>query len=714
MSEQSDTISRIDEQSQTTGRIDEQSETISRIDEQRAGVAGAPPERFRLGVLFVHGIGQQARGQTLVEMGEPIARWLRRWITADHTDETEIAGYGTAVSIDRAVIVVGGASPSHVILTVGSHEPPIRWLLAEAWWAESFHPARFGDLGRWGLIIGPWMVASHLYLVGHRVRLSRRAIMKAWERHPMDAAVLLIVWAVGGLIGLAILIATAIISIALELFAFALLIVAFLPIPWLRGAILNFQRGLANGLGDSYVLVRSPFQFAAMAETVRREATWLADRCDKVAVVAHSQGAAVAFEALRYPEKRPRNLSQLVTFGQGLRKLRALRTLDAQAYRESAPWFWWLTAATAVAVLFAVLISPDALCEVVSCANRVPGGVGKVLTDASKGMLVAGGPSDTADVVASFAAQVVSTWPLATAFVAAIAVICALQFGIAQSAKHREAEVERELGRELEDMGLGSAFQWTDIYASADPVPNGPLFQDEVEGKLEMHRVRNEGSTMLDHTSYWGNATQFVSLVALRLAEAAGMPLSRLRGGDPSRITDAAERRERRVELLTIVRIIAGVGWIVIVASQGFALDERAAVLLSVVTTSLLPFVSVDATTWPPAVLAVLGAAFYAALAFAWYVLARLIWGVVVNEDERRFFQRHAVNDTPIAWIALVIWMTMGFLAVIGGTLYLANAWWTGAFLVAMALLVYVFQFYLREASRQSDVAAEGVPVSSL
>src|ERR1700750_3160281 len=36
-----------------------------------------------LGILFVHGIGQQRRGETLVEFGEPLAEWLRRWKNHD-------------------------------------------------------------------------------------------------------------------------------------------------------------------------------------------------------------------------------------------------------------------------------------------------------------------------------------------------------------------------------------------------------------------------------------------------------------------------------------------------------------------------------------------------------------------------------------------------------------------------------------------------------
>ena len=42
-----------------------------------------PPQRqprHALGVLFVHGIGTQPRGDTLVRFGEPVVAWLSRWL----------------------------------------------------------------------------------------------------------------------------------------------------------------------------------------------------------------------------------------------------------------------------------------------------------------------------------------------------------------------------------------------------------------------------------------------------------------------------------------------------------------------------------------------------------------------------------------------------------------------------------------------------------
>ena len=40
-------------------------------------------ERYDLGVLFVHGIGQQVRGQTLTAWADPVIRWLQLWLGRD-------------------------------------------------------------------------------------------------------------------------------------------------------------------------------------------------------------------------------------------------------------------------------------------------------------------------------------------------------------------------------------------------------------------------------------------------------------------------------------------------------------------------------------------------------------------------------------------------------------------------------------------------------
>jgi len=112
----------------------------------------------------------------------------------------------------------------------------------------------------------------------------------------------------------------------LLLAALAVLIpTALLPIPQLRELLLTLQLKIASTLGDSYMLVSRPIEAASIVGQVRRDLEWLAKHCNVVAVVAHSQGGAVAHKALQ--RGAPSNLGLLFTFGSGLKKLEQLEHL---------------------------------------------------------------------------------------------------------------------------------------------------------------------------------------------------------------------------------------------------------------------------------------------------------------------------------------------------------------------------------------------------
>ena len=78
---------------------------------------------------------------------------------------------------------------------------------------------------------------------------------------------------------------------------FAFYPLALLPIAALRTFASAVQRLLTATLGDSYVLVTSPVRTAAILSGLRRDLEWLAPQCDKIAIVAHSQGAALTLPA---------------------------------------------------------------------------------------------------------------------------------------------------------------------------------------------------------------------------------------------------------------------------------------------------------------------------------------------------------------------------------------------------------------------------------
>ena len=105
---------------------------------QSAPPASGQAAEFELGVLFVHGIGEQQQYSTLARFGGALQRWLRRW-EEGRRDEAPYGRVAPPPVVD--VIAVdphpdgadGQKQPAHAEVAVGSDK---KWLLAEAWWAN--------------------------------------------------------------------------------------------------------------------------------------------------------------------------------------------------------------------------------------------------------------------------------------------------------------------------------------------------------------------------------------------------------------------------------------------------------------------------------------------------------------------------------------------------------------------------------------------------
>jgi hypothetical protein len=77
---------------------------------------------------------------------------------------------------------------------------------------------------------------------------------------------------------------------------------------------------------------------AAMRTQVARDLRWLQGRCEKVAVVGHSQGAAIAHQVLKNGDYRPESLRAFITIGQGISKLHLLQRSAAYIVLAVIPW----------------------------------------------------------------------------------------------------------------------------------------------------------------------------------------------------------------------------------------------------------------------------------------------------------------------------------------------------------------------------------------
>ena len=102
--------------------------------------------------------------------------------------------------------------------------------------------------------------------------------------------------------------------------------------------------------------------------------------------------------------------------------------------------------------------------------------------------------------------------------------------------------------------------RWVDIYASADPVPNGKTKVADDQGfkSIEIH---NLGSIFDDHTAYWDNRDGFVLRVARICAQTANSPLS----DELPCIPDFVDKHAAwRVSFLQMATWSASALWIVI------------------------------------------------------------------------------------------------------------------------------------------------------
>lgn len=469
-----------------------------------------------------------------------------------------------------------------------------RWRLAEGWWAEAFTTPAFGDLALWSFAVLPWTLVAHMVTRFHA----------AWRPRPSSrqATLPVLAW-----LHRPVAIATASLRLLLAVLVAPLLAVAVLlivalgalPITTLRRAAGALQRGLAVTIGDSFVLLASPTKARAIVHGVEERLQWLSRECGRVVVVAHSQGAVVAHRAIE--GARPDNLDRLVTFGSGQAKL-----ADLEALRHSgAHRLVW----AAPAGLVAMGLAAWKTIEGVRVGTDDPWIAGTIL-----GLTGAG------------------------------ALVVAL----------RAAAHANRLGTDVSVLGAEKG--WLDLYASHDPVPNGPLFTTDVACATS-RRILNRASVLRDHSSYWTNSEEFVATIAA-VAAAAGGQVTAPPGTTAGLVAAIAPARRRwRIRWLRAARVL-----VVALASYSLwrdwdRLDLVGARALSVAVRvlDLLPFAPVgSATIRAAATDQWVGVASVGAAAVLGYAVLLAIWTWWDRDDTRRFLARGRYRFLEPAFVTLL------------------------------------------------------------
>jgi hypothetical protein len=400
-----------------------------------------------VGVLFVHGAGDHGVGATLIEFGEPLVAWLDGWLSKGEEAATSAGDKARAGAAQILVREADPAAPAHaaVNLQAEGDGPAHLWLLAEARWDEAFTPPAFKQVLLWALSVVPWTVLTQF--IGPLLDQSRLLRPDLFEIARFFWNIL-----VSTLLAL-------VVAVVLQIVALAILVLSIIPLDPVRELVGRLQRFASSSVGDLYMVLMSPIQRAALTSAVQRDIDWLRQQgCDRIAVVAHSQGGYVAYQALADPWFRP--VEQFITFGSGL-----IRLVESEQARRKG----WLIPALVGVIggLLAIRFAPDGIL-----------GTFELTEKHQAGALV-------------FAIGLVMT----------IGLIIAI----------RRYTLERE---RVPDLPV--PIPWVDYITHEDPVLNG-LPVDRLPTRVIKIEVQNRASVVADHGSYWQNADQFVARVATRL-----------------------------------------------------------------------------------------------------------------------------------------------------------------------------------------------------
>ena len=281
----------------------------------------------RVGVVFVHGIGQQAESDAIREFGGHLLRWLREWHEAREQP----------LEVERSVLSYGdrGEPPARFSVRIpgGPAGPAQTWVFAEAWWAARLRAPSFPRMVGWGWIVVTRVLQRLADSAERNLTGNTRRRRSALERAIRLVSALFL------FIGYA---AAMLVSLPLILLLFVL---AQLPGP-IERLVLGIRLFVVEQIGDFYTFLHDDVQALHIRSAVAYAIDYLVtkEECDRIVVMAHSQGAVVAFDALS-AEKIAHigAVSTLVTVGGALNNAFLLRSKrSTRLERELPPHIRWL------------------------------------------------------------------------------------------------------------------------------------------------------------------------------------------------------------------------------------------------------------------------------------------------------------------------------------------------------------------------------------
>ena len=270
------------------------------------------PNREKRCILFVHGVGEQHKSQTLLWMGTALVEWVIRWCA------TFYPGQHPAVGRVELSFTPNDARERDSLPFAVLHLPDQDWYLAEAWWAASNYHPDFGTMLTWS-----WKHLRDILSQMRRATFERARSLFAPKQHSsapnafwravdlvncVAVAVLYLVGAIGG-------------------YPLLILLMALAQVPFetvQNFIVIKFLRPLlTTTAGEFKMYMDDDLQAGNIRRRIADAAQDLLARtgCQDLVLIAHSEGAVVSLGTLTDPTYLP--LAQRVKFftlGGGLNK----------------------------------------------------------------------------------------------------------------------------------------------------------------------------------------------------------------------------------------------------------------------------------------------------------------------------------------------------------------------------------------------------------
>jgi hypothetical protein len=521
-----------DESYPTLGETDGQAGELA----QGADYAAGEKKSYPLGILLVHGVGQQQRGETVPNGGEPLQKWLNAWLWGRARKQIP-STLGRSVFIDDTRLVdripSEGDAPAYSILHFQKDEKTVmpddvEWVVAESWWAHELMPPKFDELLRWGLGMGPWMLNRSgppglnriLDAIEHRWKVVRE-VVEANSSGLWQLAFKPIGWLLTGIqtisLGLVRVLSKVLFYIAGFLAQILMLALQVLSIvPGLGGVVTSIQSSLSGGLaGDAFLIASSPMRLSSAVSQVERDVKWLLETkgCKTVAIIAHSGGAPIVYKALTQPGSNNRGVALFVSYGSGLSKLAALEKVLGKSQDVTGLFF---------------ALSP--LLLVGSIASLV---TSLYFFAAQNADISWWGPGFFFGGVALFMIFLLMGRAARKASCTGVPVQIRITGKKARAMRAQANSAKPPLqapgDRGWEELHFEEPIGvvWKDYFALADIVPDGKtridLRNSGDKGVSESVEVSNLHSIIKDHDSYWKNDEEFTAEVVRGLGRAGGV-----------------------------------------------------------------------------------------------------------------------------------------------------------------------------------------------